>query len=528
MRRPTVTTPPLLAALALAACGGAPTSAPETPTGAASQPIVPPVMLASAPAPANGPDVGPRPTLAAAPSWQPEAPQVLTIPGLPPVWLIERHTLPMVSVEVVVRGGAADDPPGRAGACALTAEMMEQGAGRYGALEIARLFEQLGAEASVDAGLDGSSASLTVLKPNLRRALELFADVIARPRFEAAEWKRAQSLWLAQLEQRPFEPADVASVVARAVHFGAAHPYGHPVDGHLDTVGKLKLDDVRGFHRAHWRPDAATLIVAGDVTPEELKTVFAPAFAGWVAPAKRPAPAPAVASAPNGPRPRTVLVERPDAAQTMFLLVAQGPESGRADLVAHELGNIPLGGSFTSRLNSNLREDKGYTYGVRSSVDAQRLAGRWSIRTAVHADATGPALREILKEVDDLAATGPTPEELRKARASAWGDVVSTYESLEGVTDRLAELAVLGLPAEEDRRRTAALGTVPDADIVAATRGTALRGATIIAVGDGARIRAAFSDAGLPAPALHDADGRPLASKAAKTEPPAAQTGGAK
>jgi len=527
MRRP-LAKPSVLATLALAACGGAPMSAADAPMGAGSQPVAPDTTPSPAPVSAGSPDVGPRPTLSAAPTWQPDAPQVLTIPGLPPVWLFERHTLPMVSVEIVVRGGAADDPPGRAGLCALTAEMMEQGAGRHGALEIARLFEQLGADASVDADLDGSSASLTVLKPNLRRALELFADVVSQPRFEAAEWKRVQSLWLAQLEQRPFEPADVASVVGRAVFFGAAHPYGHPVDGHLDTVGKLKLDDVLDFHRAHWRPDAATLIVAGDVTPDELRSVFAPAFAGWVVPTKRPAPTPAKGATPSGPWPRTVLVERPDAAQTMFLLVANGPESGRADLVAHQLGNIPLGGSFTSRLNSNLREDKGYTYGVRSSIDAQRLAGRWSIRTAVHADATSPALREILKEVDGLAATGPTPEELRKARASAWGDVVSTYESLEGVTDRLAELAVLGLPADDDRRRTVALGTVPDADIISATRRTALRGATIIAVGDGARIRAAFSEAGLPAPALHDADGRPVASEAAKPAPRAGQSGGAK
>jgi predicted Zn-dependent peptidase len=508
MRR--LSSPTAALALVLTACGGAPAALPEAPAA--------PTPPQAQPAPAGivAPDVGPRPTLAAAPTWQPEAPQVLTVPGLPTVWLFERHTLPMVAVEVVVRGGAADDPGGRGGLAALTAEMMEQGAGRYGALEIARLFEQLGAEASVDAGLDGSSASLTVLKPNLKRALELFADVVARPRFEAAEWKRAQALWLAQLEQRPFEHADVASVVARAVHFGPAHPYGHPVDGHLDTVRALKLDDVRAFHRAHWRPDAATMIVSGDVTAEELRTVFAQAFSGWVAPRKSAPAAAARADSPRGPWPRTVLVERPDAAQTMFLLVAPGPESGRADLVAHELANIPLGGSFTSRLNSNLREDKGYTYGVRSSVDAQRLAGRWSIRTAVNGDATGPALKEILKEVEALAAAGPTPEELRKARASAWGDVVSTYESLEGVTSRLGELAVLGLPADEDRRRTAALSSVPDADIVAVTKQTGLRGATIVAVGDAARIRAAFADAGLPAPQVLDPDGRPLApSKAA-------------
>jgi zinc protease len=499
MLRPRPVLPAALG-LVVAACGAAPVP-PDAPAVAARLPAAPSAALPA--------DVGPKPDLAAAPAFAPPTPQVIDLPGLPRVWLVERHALPMVALQIVVPAGGADDPAGKSGLAALTAEMMEQGAGRYGALEISRLFDQLGAVASIDAGTDASMASLTVLKPNLKRALELLGDVVARPRFEAAEWARAQALWLDQLRQRPFEPGDVASLVGRAVHFGAAHPYGHPVDGHVDTVGKLTLADAKAFHKAHWRPDQATLVVVGDVTVDELKTLFVPAFSNWVAPTSPPA-ARIAAELPKGPWPRTVLVDRPDAPQTMFLLVAPGPMAGDPGLVPLELANIPLGGSFTSRLNTNLREDKGYTYGAKSALSQDRLAGRWSIRTAVESGVTGPALNEILKEIKQLVEGGLKPEELKKARASDRGDLVSGYESLEPIAGRLADIAGLGLPADWDARRARAADAAADAAIVQAATGTSLRDATIIAVGDGKAIRAAFQAAALPAPEVRDAEGRPV------------------
>jgi zinc protease len=503
------TRPVLPAALGLvvAACGSAPVAseAPATPASAPASPA-PPAPVA---------DVGPKPELTAAPAFTPPTPQVVSIPGLPQVWLVERHALPMVALQIVVPAGGADDPAGKSGLAALTAEMMEQGAGRYGALEISRLFDQLGAVASVDAGTDASTASLTVLKPNLKRALELLGDVVARPRFEAAEWTRAQALWLDQLRQRPFEPGDVASLVGRAVHFGAGHPYSHPVDGHVDSIGKLTLADAKAYHKAHWRPDQATLVVVGDVTVDELKTLFVPAFSNWVAP-KTPPAARVTAAPPKGPWPRTVLVDRPDAPQTMFLLVAPGPVAADPGLVTLELANIPLGGSFTSRLNTNLREDKGYTYGAKSALSQDRLAGRWSIRTAVESGVTGPALNEILKEIKQLVEGGLKPEELKKARASDRGDLVSGYESLEPIAGRLADIAGLGLPADWDAQRARAADTADDAAIGKAATTTSLRDATIIAVGDGKAIRAAFQAAALPEPEVRDAEGRPVAAPKTK------------
>ena len=499
------------------ACGGRPEMPPDhvrtppatdTPTAAAS--------ATRAPASTAAADVGPKPTLGKAPVFTPPVPQVLTIAGLPTVWLVERHGLPMVAIQVVVDAGGADDPPRKGGLAALTTEMMEQGAGTHGALEMSRLFDQLGAVASVDAGTDHSAASLTVLKPNLKRALELLGDVVARPRFEQAEWNRAKSLWLDQLKQRPFEPGDVAALVGRAVFFGDSHPYGHPVDGRLDSVGGLTLADAKAFHAGRWRPDHATLVVVGDVTPDELKTLFVPAFQAWVTPSKAAPVSRATADAPKGPWPRTVVVDRPGAAQSMLLLVAAGPTAADPAQVPLQLANIPLGGSFTSRLNTNLREDKGYTYGIKSSVGQDRLAGRWTIRTAVESSVTAPALKEILKELTGLVAGGLTPGELGKARASERGDLVSSYESLEPIAGRLAQIAGLGLPADWDARQAKLSERTSDADIVQAATRTSLSGATIIGVGDGKTIRAAFEANGLPAPEARDAEGRPVKEARAK------------
>jgi predicted Zn-dependent peptidase len=200
----------------------------------------------------------------------------------------------------------------------------------------------------------------------------------------------------------------------------------------------------------------------------------------------------------------------------MFLLVAPGPVAADPGLVTLELANIPLGGSFTSRLNTNLREDKGYTYGAKSALSQDRLAGRWSIRTAVESGVTGPALNEILKEIKQLVEGGLKPEELKKARASDRGDLVSGYESLEPIAGRLADIAGLGLPADWDAQRARAADTADDAAIGKAATTTSLRDATIIAVGDGKAIRAAFQAAALPEPEVRDAEGRPVAAPKTK------------
>ncbi|MEZ4432752.1 MAG: pitrilysin family protein [bacterium] len=496
--RPVTRLAALAAALALTACGSA----------------APLLDQAGSPRPSTPTSVGPRPALAAPAAFVPPVATVVEIPGAPPVWLVERHDVPLVALHVVVPYGAAADPAGQGGLAALTAEMMEQGAGRRGALELGQAAERLGADLTVDADRDASSARLVVLAENLEPALALLADVVARPRFEAEEWKRTHALWLAGIESRAFEPAAVAGVVTAAALYGAGHPYGHPVDGTLASVGRIDLAAVKAFHARHWRPDRAAIVVAGDVTAEQLRALLPPALAVWGA-TGAPPPLPTPPPAPASPPP-TVLVERAESPQTMLLVARIGPAVGDAELPAVELVNIPLGATFTSRLNQNLREDKGYTYGARSRVPFSRGPGAVTAGAAVQSQVTEPALRELRGELGRMIDEGPTAAELVKARATAQSRDVEAYEEVAATADRLAELAGLGLAPDADARAAAARAAVDAAAAKTAAARLPTPDSMIVAVGDPAIVEAALSALGLPAPARFTPDGEPATPAAPK------------
>ena len=485
--------------LALAACGG---GSPAIESNAA----LPLSLAPSAPPPDP---LGPRPTLATAAAFTP--PGWREVEGLraPRVWLAPRDTVPVVALRVVVPFGASSDPADRAGLAALTAEMMEQGAGKRDAFQIAQAFEALGAPASVEAGLDSLQVSVTVTRDNLDAVLDLVADVVARPRLDAQEWKRTQPLWLDQLAQRDFEPMDVAALVARATFFGDGHPYAQPVDGTLASVKRITLEDVRRFHLQAFRPEHAVVVLAGAVDDAGARKI-GEAFAARWAVARAPA---LVVPAPRGEataRPRTVLVERPDAAQTAFLFIAPAPDARTVQWPAHALANVPLGGSFTSRLNANLREDKGYTYGIGSRLGEARLAGTLTVRTAVQREVTSAALKEILKEIEQMAAEGPRPEEVEKARGTLRLERIEAWQTVDGIGELAASAVALGVEPGWIVDRAAALEKATTDEIIAAARAGALRGATIVGVGDRATLEAAFKENGLPAPERRGPSGERL------------------
>lgn len=470
----------LLALLLLSACG--------------STPPVPPAPPPAAPPTAPAVDaLGARPALAAPRPFTPPVPTLVSVPGAPPVWLLERPGLPLVVVHVVVPYGSAADPPGKGGLAALTAEMMEKGAGRRASMAFSLEVQRLGAALSVSAGRDQGDARLAVLKPRLEPALALLADVVARPRFEAAEWDRMRPQWITSLRAGAFEPSMAGALAADLALFGPTHPYGHPVDGTPASVERLTVDDVRRFHRTHWRRDRATVIVAGDLTAAEVRALFTRRFLEWGA-VGPPPPVPAPSAVDS--RPRAVAVARPGAPQTLLLAVAQGSPAADEDRAALELANQVLGGMFTSRLNQKLREEKGYSYGATSALPFQRGPYRVTAQASVEARATAAAIVDLRAELSRFSATGPDEAELEKARATARAIDVETYEAVDEAADRLAMLASLGLPrdfdAEVARRREAV--TLDDVRRVATT--LALAEATLVAVGDPAVVEPALRAAG--------------------------------
>lgn len=442
------------ALLAVAACGGQ-QPAPARPV--ASPPAPPPAP------PAAVDPLGPRPPVPAPAPYVPPAPVAYRRPDGMKVWLLERHALPIVSVQIVVPAGAASDPDGKGGLALATADMLDEGAGKRGALELARDLDALGASLSTGGYSDYSYAQLTSLKKNLPAAAEILGDVVARPRFQPAEWKRVHALWTNELRARQSDPNAVAAVVALRQAFPAAHPYAHPSDGTTKSAARVGLDDVKRFYATHWRPDRATAVIVGDVTRDEVDRLLDKALAGWKAPGGAPPGqpfyAPPSSGVGEGPREerRVVVVDRPDAPQSVIALVRRGVAAGDPDAAPLVRVNAALGGSFTSRLNQDLREEHGWSYGARSRFSFTRMPGVFTAQAAVHTEHTGEALRAMLADTAELAKEGLTPEEVEKTRMLARADLVESFESVVHATRRLARNAGVGLPADHEQTASARL-----------------------------------------------------------------------
>jgi predicted Zn-dependent peptidase len=423
------------------------------------------------------------------------------------VWLLERHAIPLVSCDLTIPVGASSDPAGKAGLAYVTANMLDEGAGKLGAIEFARALDELGARLTTDANADASFVSLTVLKRHLPRAFALFGDAVASPRLDAAEFKRVKELWINELKQRARDPDATARVVARVALFGASHPYGHPWDGTLRSADGVAIQDVRRFYSSAWHPERATLVCAGDVTQGELSALVQQAFGAWK-PAPGAAPGIMTPVAPKGPWPKVVLVDRADAPQSVIAVVAPGLSAASADVAPLWRVNDAIGGGFTSRLNQDLREDHGYSYGARSRYSLSRGIGQVISYASVVTEKTGDALVAMLTDLGTFARGGMTEPEVERTRSQARQDLVGTYESVESVARRLAANASLGLSPDTDAVRSQACDAAGKAELDRlAARFYNPTDGLILVVGPRAKVSPLIVTAGLPAPELRDAEG---------------------
>lgn len=486
-------------------------------------PVVPTVPTAEPAAPAE-PIGSARPELQAPKAFEPPTPVVFKTANGMNVWLLERHTLPMVSVTLALPHGSASDPKGKEGLAHLTADMLDEGAGARGAVQLSTAVSDLGASLSTGAGLDGSTVSLVVLKKNFKPAFEILSDVVVRPRFDAREFKRVASLWKNDLQKRAQDPSAVSRVVMAAALYGAGTPYGHPSSGLLSTADKVDLKSVKDFYATNYRPDQATLVVAGDVTRAELEPLLAAAFDAWKAPAKPAQRAPV--GKPVVAPPRLVLVDRADAPQSVLAVVREGVTASDPKAPLLDLVNTALGGSFTSRLNQDLREEHGWSYGAGSRFAETRGTGAFIAYASVVTDATGPALKAMLADLDKMATEGLLPEEFDKVRAQDRADLVQTYETVGSISRRLGTLATLGLPPGFDATSSRARQQAGKAELDALASAVSPKGAMILVVGPAAAVLPQLEAAGLGQPEMYDAEGNALRGGGAK--PAAAKPAAAK
>lgn len=415
----------------------------------------------------------------------PGEPEKLTLGNGLEVQFWRRSELPLVAVRLLLRGGSAADGAARAGLASLTAEMLDEGTGELDALAFSDAMEALGASFNASADYEGCGISLFVLKRNFQKALSLYAEAVQRPSFLPKEWDRVKTLHLQKLRQAQDDPRSVAQLVAARAYFGDDHPYGRPAEGLIETVTMLTVDDLKRFHAALFRPERAVLLVAGDLTRDELMSSLEETFGRWRASEHVPPVTPPVFPPVGRDGLRTYLVHRPGAVQTVVQLILPAPPFRDPARVKLRLLNTIFGGSFTSRLNQNLREQHGYTYGARSSFAMDPSVGYCVVGTSVQTEVTGAALGECLKEFERIRGGDVTPDEAAKARATVRNRVVESFAGLQGILSTAATLTLNGMPFSTVGRELAEASAISHTDLNAIARGALpLEEGVLLLVGD--------------------------------------------
>ncbi|MCC7008112.1 MAG: insulinase family protein [Acidobacteria bacterium] len=388
------------------------------------------------------PDRGTPPAPGAPPSLRLPPIERRTLPNGLQVWIVEMHEVPVVHLTAIVKSGAAADPAGRYGLAHFTAAMLDEGAGNYDALQLADAIDFLGASLSTAAGFDSSLVNLHTPASKLSQALPLLADTVLRPRFADGDLERVRKERLTSLVQTRDNPAALASAAFARLVFGPEHRYGTLTMGTQASNTAITAADLRTFHGAHYRPQNTILLVAGDVRPAELMPQLDRTFGTWSGGAAVARPTlPAVAK----PAARQIyLVDKPGAAQSQIRIGGIGVARSTPDYFPLRVMNTMLGGSFSSRLNQNLREAHGYTYGASSMFDMRATAGPFVAGAGVQTDKTVESLREFFNELNGMREPTP-PAELTRVRNLEALSFPGEFETTSDMTQRLTELAVYDL-----------------------------------------------------------------------------------
>ncbi len=401
------------------------------------------------------------------------------------VMLDERHGLPVVSASLVLRSGSDANPPGKPGLASFTADMLDEGTAKRSAIQIADDVAQLGATLIATSGGDSSSVTIASLKKNFAAALDILADVTLRPAFAPEEIERQRLHHLTSLVQVKDDPIALARRVAAAAVFGESNPFGYLSIGTEESVKATTRADLVAFWRQHYVPANAALVVSGDVSAADLKPLAEAALGSWKAgkPPRLETP-PAVTT-----KARLVLVDKADAPQTALRIAKPGPARDTPDFPQLTVMNAALGGLFTSRINNNLREAKGYTYGASSVFQFHRATGMFVIGTSVRTEVTAPALAEVFKEVKAMRDKPVTREEWSRARDSQVRSLPGEFETSMSTVGSFAELFAFGLGLDYYAKLPARLNAVTPAAMQSAARKyLAPESLVVIVVGDRGKI----------------------------------------
>lgn len=404
--------------------------------------------------------------------------------------VIEHHSLPLVHVNLIIDGGSRLEA-GTPGLAGFTARMLTEGAGTRDANALQSDLGFIGAQLTAGASAEAFTVQLDVAKRSLGEALDLLADVVLRPTFRSANVNQQRDLRLQSLLQRRDQPTQLAAIAFDQIVFPKGHPYHDPADGDSASTATLDSARVRAFYEHTFVPARAKFVVVGDVTEAEMRALLAPRFGAWKA-AAVPLAIPNVTVKPvTNDGVKIYLVDKPGAAQSVIQLGSPGADRLGPDYAAITVMNTILGASFSSRLNTNLRETKGYTYGISSRFGWAPLPGAFVVASQVRTNVTDSSLVEIFKELRSIRDAPVEAKELERAKAYVALAVPGRFETNAGIAGQLTDLDSYGLPLSSVNDFVARVNAVTAADVQrVARRYVPADRATLVVVGDLAKVRA--------------------------------------
>ena len=422
------------------------------------------------------------------------------------VYVVERHDLPKVAVVFGTKAGSAADPPEKMGVSQLVIQTIDRGTKSKAALEIEDALGDLGTSLQAHAAREVSYLALDVLTDHIGAVVAILSDIVLQPAFRTAEFEREKRLHLDSLAQESNNPNAVASRLRSMLALGSTHPYGRPSRGLPSTVKSISRSDVVAFHRNRWNPATSVLVFAGDITLTEAVRLAGKHFGSWETSETANI---RIGSAQPFDFGKTYIVDKQDAAQTVVSQILPGPSRLSQDYYPLKLADAVWGGGFMTRLNLNLREKKGYTYGASSRLALFSEAGFWFSSASVQTDKTKETVVEFMNELRDLAGAKPISEvELAEAKANRIRGFAQQFESVGRIAAIVVDLWSYGLPTAVLQKEPDELAKTTSAVVNSVARKYArVENSMLLLVGDRSKIEAPIRELNLGEVVIIDAEG---------------------
>jgi len=447
------------------------------------------------------PELGPPPRVA--------LPPIVTraLPNGLKLMIVEQHELPLADFVLLVGSGSTTDPGSKTGVANLTSAMLREGTTTRKSLEIADQIAFLGINLSPSSSWESSTLSLHTPTAQLDSALALFADVALHPSFPANEFERIRKSRLTDLIRLKDQGPAIANLAFPAIIYGTGHPYGAATLGTEVSVKSLSVADLQNYYTANFKPNNATLIIVGDVTPSQIEQKINAVFGGWQ---RGDVPQLTYGDPPKAGTTTIYLIDKPGAAQSSFRIGSVGVPRSTKDYFPLLVMNTILGGSFTSRLNQNLRETRGYTYGAGSRFDMRRAAGPFSASAEIVAAKTDSALLEFMKELNGIRQTVPA-EELSRAKRFLQLQLPGNFETTQDIAFQMIPVALYGLPFDYYNNYVQNIEAVTQADVArVAQQYIDPASLAVVIVGDRKSIEPGLKAVNVAPIVIRDMSGQPI------------------